>query len=57
MKLATIPLTQSQSISLKESNSFNDQTSNFVNKHLFVQSPRNKQLQGIFDLFKLRILQ
>ena len=42
MKLATIPLTQSQSISLKESNSFNDQTSNFVNKHLFVQSPRNK---------------
>ena len=42
MKLVTIPLTQSQSISLKESNSFNDQTSNFVNEHLRAQTPRNK---------------
>ena len=42
MKLVTIPLKQSQSISLKASNSFNDQTSNFVNKHLLVATPRNK---------------
>ena len=42
MKLVTIPLTQLQSISLKESNSFNDETSNFVNEHLLAQTPRNK---------------
>ena len=36
MKLVAIPLTQSQQISIKESNSFNDQKSNFVNKHLLV---------------------
>ena len=29
MKLVTIPLTQSQQISIKESNIFNDQTPNF----------------------------
>ena len=29
MKLVTIPLTQSQQISIKKSNSFNDETSNF----------------------------
>ena len=49
MKLVTIPLKQSQSISLKASNSFNDQTSNFVNKHLLVATPRNKHQRGMFD--------
>ena len=53
MKLVTIPLKQSQSISLKASNCFNDQTSNFVNKHLLVATPRNKHQRGMFDLFKL----
>ena len=53
MKLVTISLTQSQSISSKESNIFNDQTSNFVNKHLLCQTHRNKHWQGILDLFKL----
>ena len=42
MKPGTFPLTQSQSINLKESNSFNDQISNFVNKYLLVLSSRNK---------------
>ena len=39
MKLVTI---SPHAITIKESNSFNDQTSNFRNKHLPVQTQRNK---------------
>ena len=42
MKLVTTPLMQSQQISLKELNSFNDQISNFVNKNLLDEIPWNK---------------
>ena len=41
-KLVTIPLTQSGRISLKESNSFDDQNQIFIIKYIPVQTPRNK---------------
>ena len=39
-------------MSIKESNSFNDQNQIFVKKYLLVQTPREKYWQSIFDLLK-----
>ena len=41
---------------MKESNCFNDQTSNFckeISKYIPVQTPRNNHQQRTYDLFKL----